>query len=114
LAGDELVGVGDGDDLENAGKALEDGSVERPLVAGDADRGALGARDGMGLESAGLDRLRYAADLRRGRVLAHHDEHVDRPPERAPIVAKHAIICRMPLSQLFQTKSLDALIGETQ
>ena len=58
LARDELVGVGDGDDLEHAGQALEDGRVQRALVAGDADGGALGARDGVGLEAAGLDRLR--------------------------------------------------------
>src|SRR5258707_11444394 len=36
------------------------------------------------------------------------------PPARRPIVSKHVMICRMPLGQLFQTKSLDELIAETK
>ena len=75
LAGDELVGVGDGDDLEDAGQALEDGSVDRPPVAGDADGRALRAGDRVGLEAAGLDRPHDTLDLLRLRVLPHHHEH---------------------------------------
>ena len=81
LARDELVGVGDGDDLQHAGQALEDGRLQRALVAGHADGGALRARDGMGLEAAGLDGLDDAADLLRGGVLAHDHEHVNPPIE---------------------------------
>jgi hypothetical protein len=77
--------VGDGDDLEHAGQALEDGSVEGALVPGHADGGALRARDGMGLESAGFDRLGDAADLFRGGVLAHDYEHLIALPCGRPL-----------------------------
>ena len=92
LAGDELVGVGDRDDLQHAGKALEGRRIQGALVAGDADGGALRAGDRVGLEAAGLDRLLHAADLLRGRVLPHHHQHVGTPPrrERPDSIAKTA------------------------
>src|SRR5206468_1031611 len=36
------------------------------------------------------------------------------PHAKSPIVAKRAIMCAMPVGQLFQTKSLDELIAETK
>ena len=65
----------DGDDLEDAGHALEHGPVDGAAVAGDADRGALRARDRVGLEAARLDRAHDARDLLLCGALPHHDEH---------------------------------------
>jgi hypothetical protein len=45
----ELVGLADGDALDNTGEGFQDAEVDGPLVAGDADGGAQGARHGMGL-----------------------------------------------------------------
>ena len=95
LARDELVGVGDGDHLEHAGQALEDGRLQRALVPGHADRGALRARDGMGLEAAGLDGLDHAPDLVGGGVLAHDHEHVN-PPDRGQSGAPEPLILATP------------------
>ena len=72
--------MGDGDHLEHARQALEDRAVDRAPVAGDADRGALRARDRVGLEAARLDRPHDARDLLRPRVLPHHHQHRPTPP----------------------------------
>ena len=65
------------------GRLSNTGRVEGALVAGDPDRGALRARDRVGLEAARLDRRHDARGSRSARrVLPHHHQHrrSSRPP----------------------------------
>src|SRR5712691_4415281 len=75
VAADELVRLADGDAFDHAGKGFEDAQVDGALVAGNADGGADGTRDGMGLQAEALDALADFANLLLGGVGLHDDEH---------------------------------------
>jgi hypothetical protein len=75
LATDQLVGVGDRDDFEHPGQALEQHRVERLAVAGDADRDALGTRNRVGAQAERLDPGGYPRDVLGGRPDRHDDQH---------------------------------------
>ena len=73
VAADELVGLGDGDALDDAGQGFEDAEVDCAVIAGDADGGAGGAGDGMGFEAEAFDALADGANLLLGGVGLHDD-----------------------------------------
>ena len=81
----EFVGVRNADDFLDAGEVLEDLGVGLTLLLpGDADRGAVRARDGMRLQPELFDVAYDRFDLFRPRAGIHHDEHrasiIDRLP----------------------------------
>jgi len=75
LAGDELVGSGDGEALGNALAIGEEVGVEGGLVAGNADGDAGGAGDAIGGEAQFPDAAADGIDLVRGGVVLHDNEH---------------------------------------
>ena len=75
VAGDELVGLGDGDALDDAGEGFKSAEIDSAGVAGDADGGAAGTGDGVSLETEGFDALADGADLLFGGIGLHDDEH---------------------------------------
>jgi hypothetical protein len=75
LAGHQLVRRGDGYDLRHTRQVLEGSAVDGTAVAGDADRRALRARDGMRLQAQTLYGVDDAGDVLRGGRRIHHDEH---------------------------------------
>jgi len=79
VAGNEFVGLGDGDAFDDAGHGLENAEVDGIVVAGDADGGASGARDGMSFEAEGFDAVADGADLFFGGVGLHDDKHRRNP-----------------------------------
>ena len=79
VAGDEFVGLGDGDAFDDAGHGLENAEVDGTVVAGDADGGASRTRDGMSFEAEGFDAVADGADLFFGGVGLHDDKHRRNP-----------------------------------
>ena len=75
VAGDEFVGLGDGNAFDDAGHGFENAEVDGAVIAGDADGGAAGAGDGMGFEAEGFDAVADGADLFVGGVGLHDNEH---------------------------------------
>jgi hypothetical protein len=75
VAGDELVGLGDRDAFDDAGHGFENTEIDGTGVAGDADGGATGARDGMGLQAKGFDAFADGANLLLGGIGLHDDKH---------------------------------------
>ena len=73
IAADEFVGLADGNAFDHAGEGFEDAKIERAFVAGDADGGAEGARDGMRFKAEALDAFANGANLRLGGVRLHYD-----------------------------------------
>jgi len=75
IAGDEFVGLGDGNAFDDTGHGFQNAKVDGAVVAGDADGGASGAGDGMGFEAEGFDAIADGADLFLGGMGLHDDEH---------------------------------------
>ena len=75
VAGNEFVGLGDGNAFDDAGHGFEDAEIDGAVVAGDADGGASGAGDGMRFEAERFDFFADGADLFFGGVGLHDDEH---------------------------------------
>ena len=75
IAGDEFVGLGDGNAFDDTGHGFQNAKVDGAVVAGDADGGAPGAGDGVSFEAEGFDALANGADLFFGGVGLHDDEH---------------------------------------
>ena len=75
LAGDELVRMRDPDDLENARQALERARPHRALVARDADRRALRARNRVGFQPEPLRGGDDAFDVFARGAPVHDDQH---------------------------------------
>ena len=75
IAGDEFVGLGDGNAFDDTGHGFQNAKVDGAVVAGDADGGAPGAGDGVSFEAQGFDALANGADLFFGGVGLHDDEH---------------------------------------
>ena len=73
VAADELVGLADGDALDDAGERFEDAEIDGAVIAGDADGGAGGSGDGMGFEAEAFDALADGADLLLGGMGLHDD-----------------------------------------
>ena len=75
LAGDELVGVRDLDDLEDPGKVLERGRLDGPPVSGDPDGGPLLTRYRVGLQPHPPGGFDHPVDVGRGGAPVHDDQH---------------------------------------
>ncbi len=75
IAGDQLVGLGDGDAFDDAGHGFEEAEVDGAGIAGDADGGSRGARDGMRFHAERIDAITDGADLFVGGVGLHNYEH---------------------------------------
>ena len=73
VAGDEFVGLGDGNAFDDAGHGFEDAEIDGAVVAGDADGGASGAGDGMSFKAEGFDAVADCADLLFSGVGLHDD-----------------------------------------
>jgi hypothetical protein len=73
VAADEFVRLADGDAFDHAGEGFEDAEVECAFVAGDADGGADGSRDGVSFKAEGFDAFADGADLLLGGVGLHDD-----------------------------------------
>ena len=79
VAGDEFVGLGDRDALDDAGHGFKCAEVDGAGIAGDADGGAARAGDRMGFQAKGFDAITNGADLLFGGVGLHDYEHGLRP-----------------------------------
>src|SRR5208283_2909239 len=75
VAGDEFVGLGDGDTFDDAGHGFENAEVDDTGISGDADGGAAGAGHGMSFEAERFDAVADGADLVVGGVGLHDNEH---------------------------------------
>lgn len=75
IAGDKLVGLGDGNAFDNAGHGFEEAEVDDAGIAGDADGGARGAGNGMRFHAEGIDAVTDGADLFVSGVGLHDNEH---------------------------------------
>src|SRR5262245_20247794 len=75
VAADQLVRLGDADDFRDSGHFLQAPAFNRALVAGDADSGALRARNGMGAQAERFDLLTNRTYLLFGGVRLHHYQH---------------------------------------
>src|SRR5690606_21152152 len=90
-----LVRLRDVDDPEDIGQALEAGAIDLPVIADQADRGALLPGDRPGLVAHLAHDIDHAANVTLRRAVAHHDQHTSmltqesaarggrRPPGRA-------------------------------
>src|SRR5438552_2301364 len=88
LAADQFVGLGDLDDLLDAGKVLDARGILRPLMPGDADRRAMRAGNRMRLQSKAFDVPNDCFDLLRRRAGFHDDNHLTSRFRRAPGVVE--------------------------
>ena len=79
VAGDEFVGLGDRDALDDAGHGFECAEVDSARIAGDADGGAAGTGDRVGFQAEGFDAIANGSYLFFGGVGLHDYEHGWRP-----------------------------------
>jgi len=75
VAGDEFIGLGDGNTFDDAGHGFENAKIDDAGIARDADGGAAGAGHGMGFETERFDAIADGADLVVGGVGLHDNEH---------------------------------------
>ena len=75
VAGDKLVGLGDGDALNDAGHGFEDPEIDFAGIAGDTDGGAASAGDGMGFKAERFDAVANVANLFVGGMRLHDNQH---------------------------------------
>ena len=75
IAADQLIGLGNADHFLHARQIVERALIDFALIPGNADGGALRARDGMGAVSKRFDFLADRADLLFGGLRLHDDEH---------------------------------------
>ena len=73
VAAGQFVGLGDADDLSDAGERFQIAAIDFALVAGDADGGALGSGKWMGTETQLLNMVADRLDLLRRGVRFHDD-----------------------------------------
>ncbi len=76
VAPDQLVGLGDVDDLAHAGEAAERRLVDVAGVAENADGGPVGPGNGGGPKAGRADPGDDLVDVPGRGVMVHHDEHV--------------------------------------
>src|SRR6185437_6628654 len=75
IAADQLVGLADPNNFLDARHFLQRARFDLGLIAGDANGGALRARDGVGAIAHGLDFLTRLPDLLLGGVRLHYNQH---------------------------------------
>ena len=79
VAGDQFVGLGNRDALDDAGHGFECAEVDGTGIAGDTNGRAAGAGDRVGFEAEGFDAIANGANLLFGGVGLHDYEHGWRP-----------------------------------
>src|SRR5205085_12408737 len=72
---DQFVRLGDADRFGNAGDIFELREIDRSLIAGDSDRGAVRAGHDMRAEPERLDNANHIIDLALPGAGVHYDEH---------------------------------------
>jgi len=85
IAGNEFVGLGDGNAVDDARHGFENAEVDGARVAGNPNGGAPRAGNGMGFEAEGFDFVANGANLCVGGVGLHDDEHVESVREKGRI-----------------------------
>ena len=83
LPADQLEGLGDGDDVVDAGRDLQRFDLVAASAAHGGDDGALGAARDMGLVSGFADAFDDVVDFLFGGFVGHVDDHGGSPCEFA-------------------------------